>query len=68
MSQQVLDIILAKNLEMKRKKDWQGWQSESASIAWIDWIWFLATTILTLPGQVWKIDDFSRLIKIQFKP
>ena len=45
------------------KKDWQGWQSESASIAWFDWIWFLVTTILNLPGQVWKIDDVSRLIE-----
>ena len=48
---------------MTKKKDWQGWQSESASIAWFDWIWFLVTTILNLPGQVWKIDDVSRLIE-----
>ena len=43
------------------KKDWQGWQSESASIAWFDWIWFLVTTVLNLPGQVWKIDDVWRI-------
>ena len=42
------------------KQDWQGCQSISASEAGLDWMTFLVTTILTLSGQVWKIDDISK--------
>ena len=44
------------------KKVWQGCQSESASIAWFDWIQFSVTTILDLSSQIW-IFDYLRFVQ-----
>ena len=52
--------MLPKDLKIKKKLDWQGCQSLSASGTVLDWMTFLVTTSLTLPGQVWKIDDVSK--------